>query len=134
MRQLIDYALSFVGTPYLWGGNNPLEGFDCSGLVQEILASVGADPPGDQSSRQLFKYFSRYGDLLKTPERGALVFYGSPEVNHVGFVIDYCRMVEAGGGDRSCWNVAISQKKGAFVRVRPVNIRADLVAILMPRY
>jgi len=28
-------------TFYLWGGDDPLAGFDCSGFVIEILKSVG---------------------------------------------------------------------------------------------
>ena len=27
-------ATSYIGTPYVWGGNSELTGFDCSGLVQ----------------------------------------------------------------------------------------------------
>ena len=34
-------AISFVGKPYFWGGTNPDQGFDCSGLVQYVLVQSG---------------------------------------------------------------------------------------------
>ncbi|MFC1535727.1 NlpC/P60 family protein, partial [Candidatus Neomarinimicrobiota bacterium] len=34
-------AFHFVGLPYLWGGDDAVAGYDCSGLVIEILKSVG---------------------------------------------------------------------------------------------
>lgn len=35
-----QYALNFVGTPYVWGGNDPKHGIDCSGLVQQMYGEV----------------------------------------------------------------------------------------------
>src|SRR3546814_18384057 len=34
-------ALGLVGTPYVYGGNTPQGGFDCSGLVTFVFADVG---------------------------------------------------------------------------------------------
>ena len=30
----VEWALAQIGTPYIWGGESPGVGFDCSGLVQ----------------------------------------------------------------------------------------------------
>jgi len=34
-------ALAQVGTPYIWGGESPGVGFDCSGLVQAAYEVAG---------------------------------------------------------------------------------------------
>ena len=56
MQTLTNYAKSFIGKPYSWAGETPMGGFDCSGLVQTILRSVGLDPAGDQSAQALMDY------------------------------------------------------------------------------
>ena len=49
--------MQFVGTPYVWGGNNVMEGLDCSGYTQVILRAAGLDPKGDQTSQGLYDHF-----------------------------------------------------------------------------
>ena len=41
----LDAARSQLGTEYVWGGNGPGSGFDCSGLVQWAYEQVGIDLP-----------------------------------------------------------------------------------------
>ena len=142
MSQILrQYAMSFVGVPYRWGGETPMGGYDCSGLVQEILRSVGADPPGDQTANGLYQYFNECG-TLSLPRLGALAFFGLKDVGprgkvsitHVGFCLDGLRMLEAGGGGSTTVNVDAAIRQKAFVRIRPVSHRRDLVACLMPHY
>lgn len=42
---IIDAAKSFLGTPYVYGGNNPKTGLDCSAFVQQAMAKVGITLP-----------------------------------------------------------------------------------------
>jgi len=40
-ESLMMFFQSVLGTPYKWGGNNCLEGYDCSGFVQDALSIIG---------------------------------------------------------------------------------------------
>lgn len=135
MEFLISYALSFVGIPYRWGGENPITGFDCSGLVQEILRSVGLDPPGDQTAQALYDHFKLFSEAGKFSP-GALSFYGEnlKKITHIGFLIDSFRMVEAGGGGHLVKTKEDAGLQNAFVRIRPVKSRKDFLTTLLPPY
>lgn len=136
MKLLVDYALQFVGVPYVWGGANYLTGIDCSGFIQELLASCGADPPGDQTAQGLYDHFATQTVPMHIPQIGALLFFGksASEVTHVAMALDYYRMIEAGGGGSKTVDRATAAQQGAMVRIRAIDRRSDLVAIFMPKY
>lgn len=134
MELLIQYALQFVGTPYRWGGKTPA-GLDCSGLIQEILSSVGLDVPGDQTAQAYYYIFSKSGVMCQA-KTGALVFYGRGEhdITHIAMLLDSSRTIEAGGGDQTVINDLEALQKRAYVRIRPISHRSDVVAVIMPPY
>ena len=131
---MIEYSMSFLGVPYKWGGANPVEGIDCSGLVQCVLASVWLDPPGDQTAQGLYEYF--VARSLQISGAGALVFYGKSikEINHVAIMINDSQIIEAGGGGSKTLTREDAGKQSAYVRIRPYGQRNDIVAVLMPSY
>ena len=44
--KVVAAAKKFLGGKYVWGGENPKVGFDCSGLVQYTYRGVGVRPRG----------------------------------------------------------------------------------------
>ena len=94
------YIQSVLGRPYRWGGDDPGRGYDCSGFVQDALRCVGIDPPGDQTSYALYKFFAsnKNGSRVET-KFGTLLFFGNENrVRHVSIALNKFSMVEAGGG------------------------------------
>jgi cell wall-associated NlpC family hydrolase len=132
---LFLYAMQFVGKPYIWGGDDPVKGFDCSGLVQELLHSVGLLP--DKTDRNAQGLFDLFHHQPTTFARfGSLLFFGkSPkEVTHVGFALDERNMLEAGGGGSKTLTAEDAAKQNAYIRMRPISRRGDLVGALHPTY
>src|SRR3972149_4205227 len=57
-NKAVEYLQRFIGLPYLWGGDDPMSGFDCSGLIVEILQAVGILPHGsDFTADALYEKF-----------------------------------------------------------------------------
>lgn len=50
-QSVVDYAVQFVGNPYVWGGTSLTNGADCSGFVMKIYEAFGVYLP--HSSYQL---------------------------------------------------------------------------------
>ncbi|MFR2848477.1 MAG: NlpC/P60 family protein [Hungatella hathewayi] len=52
-RSVADYALQFVGNPYVWGGTSLTNGADCSGFTQSVYRHFGVSIPrtsGEQAN------------------------------------------------------------------------------------
>lgn len=132
----LEYALSFVGTPYRWGGQSP-GGIDCSGLVIEILTQAGVLPHNyDTTAQGLYSTYSKDWPTVLYPYPGALVFYGRglASITHVAFALDGYRVLEAGGGNSSTRTKEDAWLRNAFVRIRPANYRPDMIAMIGPPY
>lgn len=112
-----------------------MAGMDCSGYVQEILRSAAIDPPGDQTAQELYNYFEKNGSYNMWGA-GSLAFFGESalKVTHVAFCIDQHRCIEAGGGGSKTLTVNDAIQQNAFIRLRPIKHRKDLVAVIRPHY
>jgi cell wall-associated NlpC family hydrolase len=82
----VSWALSQIGTPYVWGGETPGVGFDCSGLVQAAYEVAGIALP--RVAQDQFDATPKLaaGTALAP---GDLVFFGSGPtgIDHVGLYI-----------------------------------------------
>lgn len=138
MFDLVTYALLFIGTPYIWGGNSLIDGgVDCSGFIQQILKSENIDPRGDQTAQALFnelkgKYETHSVNPVTHIKRNHLLFFGTTtdRISHVALAISERQLVESGGGGSRTKTLADAIKHDAMVRVRPISNRRDLVAVI----
>lgn len=128
---LYNYAMQLVGCPYRWGGDNPMSGYDCSGLVIDLLRAAGLLA---HNFRDTAAGLHRLYPAVAAPEFGALVFYGKPEISHIGFCLNEELMLEAGSGTAETITLAVAEAQNAFVRVRPIKSRSDLVGFTHPNY
>ncbi len=90
---LVNYAMQFIGNPYVWGGTSLTKGCDCSGYVQAIFRKYGYSLP--RTSREQAKVGTKVSSIADA-KPGDLVFYGKGgTVNHVGIYIGDGRIVNA---------------------------------------
>ena len=89
-ESVVDEALSYLGTPYLWGGNS-VKGFDCSGLVRQCFFMAGILLPRNASEQLLCGEPIDVSGVLEgnwdALQPGDLLFFGNKEtgrVSHVG--------------------------------------------------
>lgn len=80
-QAVIEYALQFVGNPYVYGGTSLTNGADCSGFVMSVYANFGVSLPhsssGDRSQGAAV-------DGLANAQPGDLICYSGHVALYVG--------------------------------------------------
>jgi cell wall-associated NlpC family hydrolase len=106
-QSIVKLALLQIGKPYVWGGNSPVKGFDCSGLIWWVFRKNGILIPRVShqqrlAGRSIARQDLRQGDLIlfKTNPRGKSL--------HIGIYVGKGMFIH-------------SPKKGAFVRMDSVS-------------
>ena len=107
----VNKALGEIGVPYVWGGNSPSVGFDCSGLVQW---AYGLSSSYRTTYQQQTLGTHVYSNVSSAP-KGALLFFGS---------------------DSTPYHVAISLGDGSYVHAPTVgeNVKIGYQNYFTPSY
>ena len=116
----VEYIQHWIGTPYSWGGDD-FSSFDCSGLVVEVLKSIGKFYDYEDYSADAL--YQKYKDNPARPFSGCLVFWfnqGGKAV-HVGMMIDKYFLIHASGGGSKVKTVSDAIDKNAYVMMRELQ-------------
>ena len=94
-KNIIDTALTYLNTPYLWGGKSPF-GIDCSGFTQMVYKLNGHKLLRDASQQ------ATQGEALsfiEESEPGDLAFFDNEEgkITHVGIIMEDNYIIHAHG-------------------------------------
>ena len=94
-EQVVMHAMTFLNTPYLWGGRSPF-GIDCSGFTQLAFKMAGIIIPRDASIQ------AQYGEaihLIHEAQPGDLMFFDNEEqeITHVGIFVNEGHIIHAHG-------------------------------------
>lgn len=122
-RWFLRTALSYLGTPYIWGGDDP-SGFDCSGFVVECLKTAGLmGEHEDMTAHALMKHFSQH--TIQQPCAGALLFTvnTSGRATHVVICLDAYFQIGASGGTSFTTSRKKAWRDNAYIKIRPIRLR-----------
>lgn len=118
--ELVDLAMNYLGTRYLWGGTTP-NGFDCSGFMVYLLGHF--DIRVNRVSRDMAHNGVQVNRSDLQP--GDLVFFaatpGGSRITHVGMYIGDGRFIHS--SSERTGGVIISYMSSAFNNPRFVTAR-----------
>lgn len=119
-NELVENAKELLGVKYVWGGNTPQSGLDCSGLLYYIQKKAGSEV-GDLTASG----YSKLGKKISIGEQkvGDFLFFGYP-VTHCAIFIGNGYMIESRGGRKNT-----ADNPGIGVVKSLVSRRSDLFCI-----
>ena len=95
--QIVAFAEQYLGVPYVWAGNYPNTGFDCSGFVCYVFRNFGCS-----LYRTTYDQYDYNGEYVAKEDLqvGDLVFFSSSSyaVGHVGIYIGDGEFIHASSG------------------------------------
>jgi cell wall-associated NlpC family hydrolase len=115
--ELVEYAKTLTGTPYLYGSVDPAKGFDCSGFINHVSNHFGIKVP--RSSVE----FTNFGTTVNTTDAmpGDFILFtgtdpGKQVVGHIGIITDNTdgevEFIHSSSGKAN--GVTISELKGYY--------------------
>ncbi|SOB90925.1 peptidoglycan endopeptidase LytE [Ureibacillus xyleni] len=118
-NKVIELANSFIGTPYVYGGNTP-EGFDCSGFVRYVYSNAGIDIIRKSS----MDYFINDTTVVETAVPGDLVFFKDTYIagiSHMGIYLGDGIFIHAGSDGVELSKLEYEYWKSRFVTFKRFN-------------
>jgi len=111
ITQFLETAVAYLGIPYIWAGDRPSTGFDCSGYTAYVYAQHGVHLPHYSGSQ------AEMGTLVQPEDirPGDLLAFGWP-VYHVGIYVGEGMFIHA-------------PRTGDVVRISSLTERSDLALI-----
>ncbi len=80
--EIANYALQFVGNPYVWGGTDLINGVDCSGFTMKVMEHFGYSIP--HSSAAQINYGTYIGTNVANAAAGDLIIYDGHVAIYLG--------------------------------------------------
>ena len=119
-NELVENAKELLGVRYVWGGSNPTQGLDCSGLLYCIQKKAGSN-----IGRLTASIYSRLGAKIPIGQQkvGDFLFFGTP-VTHCAIYVGNGYMIESRGGRKNT-----ASNPGIGVVKSLVSRRSDLSCI-----
>ncbi len=77
-----EYAVQFIGNPYVWGGTSLTDGADCSGFVMSVYEEFGISLPHSSAADRKQGYAIKGG--LKNAQPGDLICYSGHVAIYIG--------------------------------------------------
>ena len=93
-QSVVNFALQFIGNPYVWGGTSLTNGADCSGFTQSVMANFGIGIPRTAGAQSASGRAVDLGSI----QPGDLLFYsgsGDYGIGHVTMYIGNGQVVHA---------------------------------------
>ncbi len=119
LNQLVETAAAYLGIPYLWAGEKPSTGMDCSGFVMYVFRQHGIELPHFAA----WQCDRGVPVELKDIQAGDVVGFGSP-IHHIGICIGDGLFIHA-------------PRTGDVIRVAQLASRSDITAVrrfpILPR-
>lgn len=111
-RAALAAAVSQIGVPYVWGGETPGQGFDCSGLVQWAWARAGFQIPRTTETQwPALRHIP-----LSQLQPGDLLFYYNLDGDHL---VDHVVMY-AGSGPWGTNTIIAAASAGTRISYAPI--------------
>ena len=79
-QSVVDYAVQFVGNPYVWGGTSLTKGADCSGFVMKIYEAYGVSLPHSSYKMRSVGYSVSASDV----QPGDIICYSGHVAIYIG--------------------------------------------------